>query len=169
MHSDLFDLTVLPIRNKLFRFAYMLVNSRSEAEDIVQDALMKLWLKRDELANINNVEAWSMTIVKNLAYDRLRKKKGRNIVGISPEIIKQDGVASEMTVEIGENLSHVYHCIDSLPERQKQVIHLREIEGHSYKEIGSIMGIDENLVKVTLFRARDNLRKKILKIENYGL
>ncbi len=169
MHPDSFDLIVLPLRHKLYRFAFMLVNNRPEAEDIVQDALMKLWLKREDLRKVENVEAWSMTMVKNMAYDRLRQQKRHNDFSLSPENIKSETVPAENIMEIDEKLNHIHRYMETLPERQKQAIFLREIEGHSYKEISDIMGIDENLVKVTLFRARDNLRKKILKIENYGL
>jgi RNA polymerase sigma-70 factor (ECF subfamily) len=169
MHSDIFDLVVLPLRHKLFRFAFMLVNNRPEAEDIVQDTLMKLWLKKNELGKIGNIEAWSMTITKNLAHDHLRKIKNRHASGLLPEEIKTLAATEGTSLELNEKLGHIHRCIDLLPGKQKQAIFLRDIEGHSYKEISEIMGIDENLVKVTLFRARDNLRKRILKIENYGL
>ncbi|HLF33405.1 MAG TPA: RNA polymerase sigma factor, partial [Cyclobacteriaceae bacterium] len=169
MHSDLFDRVVLPLRHKLFRFAFMLVNSRPEAEDIVQDAMMKLWIKKNDLSKIGNIEAWSMTITRNLAHDHLRKRKSRSSSGLLPEEIKTLAATEGTSLEFNEKLNHVHRCIDLLPGKQKQAVFLRDIEGHSYKEISDIMGIDENLVKVTLFRARDNLRKRILKIENYGL
>jgi RNA polymerase sigma factor (sigma-70 family) len=72
-------------------------------------------------------------------------------------------------VEQSEIKSDIGKLIDSLSGKQKQVIRLRDIEGYTYQEIGEIIGIDQNLVKVTLFRARENLRKKLLKTDRYGL
>jgi len=168
MKAELFNLKVLPIRNKLFRFACMLLNNVTEAEDVLQEVLMKLWIKKDDLDNIQNIEAWSITMIRNLSYDKLRKYKMNNQVGLdyTAEI---PGESEEKSMNVDERIKNVYFYMKELPQRQHQVIFLRDIEGHSYKEISLIMGIDENLVKVTLFRARENLRKKVLNIENYGL
>lgn len=169
MQTEYFQLKVLPVRNKLFRYACTIVRSREEAEDIVQDVMMKLWIKKDELEKIKNLEAWSITMIRNLAYDRFRKSNRENVVAIDRDMNNIPHESDSDTGHAEERLSHIYRYIRDLPERQHHVVFLRDIEGHTYKEIGAIMGMDENLVKVTLFRARENLRKKILKIENYGL
>ena len=169
MHSEIFNLKVLPLRNKLFRFAFMILRNRQEAEDIIQETLIKLWVKKEKLNYISNIEAWSMTIVKNLSYDVLRKVKKFNTVGIEQGEEEKSADSLELSLNRSEDLERIRHMINELPERQQQLVFLRDIEGHSYLEISNIMGIDENLVKVALFRARENLRKKILKIENYGL
>jgi RNA polymerase sigma-70 factor (ECF subfamily) len=58
--------------------------------------------------------------------------------------------------------------IDALPDKQKEVIHLRDVEGFSYQEIVEILDMDLNLVKVTLFRARSTIKTKLLNAEAYG-
>jgi RNA polymerase sigma factor (sigma-70 family) len=169
MHSEIFDRKVLPIRNKLFRYAYMILNNRQEAEDVVQEALIKLWVKKNDLNRISNIEAWSMTMVKNLSFDLLRKVKKINKVSLETFIDQKSHESHEHSFDRAEDMERIRLMINALPERQQQLIFLRDVEGHSYLEISHMMGLDENIVKVTLFRARENLRKKILKIENYGL
>jgi RNA polymerase sigma factor (sigma-70 family) len=169
MQPEYFHLKVLPIRNKLFRFACMLLNDPDEAADTVQEVLMKLWMKKEDLEKINNIEAWSVTMVRNISYDKLKRQKRIGHVPLESGLHHRDGDSIEKKMDRDERLEKIYHYLKELPQRQNQAIFLRDIEGHSYKEISDLMGIDENLVKVTLFRARENLRKKILKIENYGL
>jgi len=147
----------------------MILNNKQEAEDIVQETLIKLWIKKEELNKISNIEAWSMTIVKNASYDVLRKVKKFNLAGFESDLEKLSSDSPELSLNRSEDLNRIRQMIYELPERQQQLVFLRDIEGHSYLEISNFMGIDQNLVKVVLFRARENLRKKILKIENYGL
>jgi RNA polymerase sigma factor (sigma-70 family) len=147
----------------------MILNNRQEAEDIVQDTLIKLWVKRNDLETISNIEAWSMTMVRNLSYDWLRKMKKFNPDGMDAGIEAVNPESPEHSFSRSDEIDRVRRIINELPERQQQLIFLRDIEGHSYREIGDMMGLDHNLVKVGLFRARENLRKRIQKIENYGL
>ncbi len=169
MQADKFKQIVIPIRTKMFRFACMLLNNYQEAEDVVQETFLKLWIKKDELEKINNIEAWSITLVRNLSYDKLKKRKMERLTTLESGGAWLSVNSEEQNLHRNERLENIYRYIRELPPRQQQAIFLRDIEGHSYHEISEIMGIDENLVKVTLFRARENLRKKILKIENYGL
>jgi RNA polymerase sigma factor (sigma-70 family) len=147
----------------------MILNNKPDAEDVVQETLIKLWVKKEELNKISNIEAWSMTIIKNLSYDVLRKVKKFNTVGIETSFEEINSDSQELSLIQSEDLERIRQMINELPEKQQQLVFLRDIEGNSYKAISTIMGIDENLVKVALFRARENLRKKIMKIENYGL
>ncbi len=169
MQAEEFKLKVLPVRAKLFRFACMLLNDKQEAEDVVQEIMLKLWIKKDELDTIRNVEAWSITMARNLSFDKLKKRKKERQIPLDPNASDVGVESNERRLLIDERMENIYRYIKELPQRQQQAVFLRDIEGHSYHDIGEIMGIDENLVKVTLFRARENLRKKILKIENYGL
>ena len=71
-------------------------------------------------------------------------------------------------MELADRMQTVHQLIDSLPEKQKEVIHLRDVEGFSYQQISNIMSIDMNLVKVYLFRARNTIKTKLLNAEAYG-
>ncbi len=83
--------------------------------------------------------------------------------------VRQDGLTPHEKTEIHESMEQVSQLIASLPEKQRQVIHLRDVEGYSYNEICDILELDMNQVKVNLFRARNAVREKLLKINAYGL
>jgi RNA polymerase sigma factor (sigma-70 family) len=169
MYLEYFKKEIIPLKQKLYRFAKSYLKNETHAEDIVQEVFLKLWDKRNELSRINNIEAWSMTVTKNLVFDKIRSQKSYSMNPQDIKINEYDSETPDLIMERTETRTNVRKMIESLPEKQKEVIILREIEGYSYQNIGEIMGIDQNLVKVTLFRARDNLRKKILKTERYGL
>jgi len=169
MHLKYFKNEILPLKDKLFRYALSYIKNKEEAEDIVQEVFIRLWQKRKSLDKIKNIEAWSMTITRNLTIDKLKANRLEFKDLHNVEDRTQEKSNPEELVEQAENLAGIRNIIDSLSEKQKQVIVLRDIEGHTYQEIGDIIGIDQNLVKVTLFRARENVRKKILKTDQYGL
>lgn len=170
MNLEAFENRVLPAKNKLFRFALRLLNNVEEAEDVVQEVLIKVWNGRVAMDQINNWEAWCMRLTKNLALDQLRaqKRKATDTIEVGFEV-KQDGLSPHEKAEITESMQQVNRLIASLPEKQRQVMHLRDVEGYSYNEIVEIMEIDMNQVKVSLFRARSAVREKLTKINAYGL
>lgn len=169
MYLEYFKKEILPLKQKLYRFARAYLKDGTSAEDVVQDVFLKLWDKRENFTRIKNIEAWSMTITRNMVISKLRKV--RYNAG-NPQDMGMHEISNETPERIMERheiRTGIRGIIESLPEKQKEVIVLREIEGYTYAEISEIMGLDQNLVKVTLFRARENLRKKILKTERYGI
>jgi len=116
------------------------------------------------------MEAWCMRITKNLSLDRLRaiQRKGTDSLEKSFNVQHTDGTPDVKT-ELGESMQHVSQFIAALPEKQRQVIHLRDVEGYTYNEICDILEIDMNQVKVNLFRARNSVREKLMKMNAYGL
>lgn len=169
MHLEYFKNQILPLKNKLFRYALSFIKNRAESEDIVQEVFMKIWQKRQDLDQVQNIEAWSMTMTRNLTLDKLKSKRlDFNNLNPAENAVSTDS-GPDLLLEQSETMIGIRNMIDSLNEKQKQVIILRDVEGYTYQEIGDIMGIDQNLVKVTLFRARENVRKKLLKTDRYGL
>lgn len=170
MNLEMFETQVLPTKNKLFRFASRLLGSSEEAKDVVQEVFIKLWNGREQLSEIQNMEAWCMRITKNLSLDRLRAKQRRSTDSINDGFeIRHEALTPHERTEIHENMQQINEMIAALPEKQRQVIHLRDIEGYSYNEICEILEIDMNQVKVNLFRARNAVREKLVKINAYGL
>lgn len=161
---------VLPLKNELFRLALRITLNRVEAEDIVQDTLIKVWDRRFEWESIDSIEAFSLTVCRNLSLDRLRKKENSNDsledVNIA-EPVASSNPQDRMIQE--DRVSLVRQIIDSLPEKQRSCIQLRDFEGKSYKEIAQVLGITEEQVKVNIFRARQMVKQKYLKLDNYGL
>ena len=161
---------VLPLKNELFRLALRITLNRVEAEDIVQDTLIKVWDRRFEWESIDSIEAFSLTVCRNLSLDRLRKKENSNDsledVNIA-EPVASSNPQDRMIQE--DRVSLVRQIIDSLPEKQRSCMQLRDFEGKSYKEIAQVLDITEEQVKVNIFRARQMVKQKYLKLDNYVL
>lgn len=161
---------VLPLKNKLFRLALRITLNREEAEDIVQDTLLKIWDKRMELADVESIEAFSMTICRNMSLDHVEKKERQNL-SFDAEFHDCADFSStpdeRLICDEGESL--VESLLDRLPEKQRAIFQLRDIEGKTYHEISEIMDITESDVKVNLFRARTKLREQFTKFNKYGL
>ena len=165
-----FRYDLLPLKNKLFRLALRITLDSAEAEDVTSDTLIKVWNKREELRGVESIEAYCMTVCRNLALDRHEKKEAQNLSLEANEIDAADNsFTPDEQLERDEKLRKVHELFNQLPERQRSIMQLRDIEEKSYREIATIMGVSEEVVKVTLFRARQAIRKQYDKIENYGL
>lgn len=170
MNFELFESRVLPAKNKLFRFAFRLLGSSEEAKDVVQEVFIKVWKDREQMSEIQNMEAWCMRITKNLALDKLRSKRHRTTESLEQSFdMQHEAPTPYETTEIRESMSKINQWILALPEKQRQVIHLRDVEGYSYNEICEILELDMNQVKISLFRARNAVKEKFLKVNAYGL
>jgi RNA polymerase sigma factor (sigma-70 family) len=170
MDFEGFESRVLPVKNKLYRFAYRLLGSSEEAKDTVQEVLIRVWNGRDQISTIENIEAWCMRITKNLALDKLRSRQRKPTDSLegAPDV-REENLTPHESTEMSESVKQINILIASLPEKQRQVMHLRDIEGYSYNEICEVLELDMNQVKVNLFRARNAVREKFVKINAYGL
>lgn len=166
----MFESRVLPVKNKLFRFAFRLLGSSEEAKDVVQEVMIKVWNGRDQMHSIENMEAWCMRITKNLSLDKLRSRQRKATDSLEQTYdVRHDTPTPHDAAENQESMQKINQLIASLPEKQRQVMHLRDIEGYSYNEICEMLELDMNQVKVNLFRARNSVREKFVKINAYGL
>ena len=170
MNLEAFQNRVLPSKNKLFRFAFRMLGSSEEAKDVVQEVMIKVWNGREQMAEIQNMEAWCMRITKNLSLDKLRSQQRRATDSIDEGFeVRQEGLSPHEKTELNESMLRINQLIAALPEKQRQVIHLRDIEGYSYNEICEMLELDMSQVKVSLFRARNAVREKLVKMNAYGL
>lgn len=160
---------ILPLKDKLYRLALRITLDSAEAEDIVQDTMIRVWNKRDEWAQFNSIEAFCLTVARNLAIDRSQKSEAQNIELTTETQEMSDGSTPERQMERNEQMDLVRKLINELPEKQRTIIQLRDIEEKSYKEIADVMQLTEDQVKVTLFRARQRIKAKYNEIQSYGL
>lgn len=160
---------ILPLKDKLYRLALRITLDSAEAEDIVQDTMIRVWNKRDEWAQFNSIEAFCLTVARNLAIDRSQKSEAQNIELTTETQEMSDGSTPERQLERSEQMDLVRKLINELPEKQRTIIQLRDIEEKSYKEIADVMQLTEDQVKVTLFRARQSIKAKYNEIQSYGL
>ena len=163
---------VLPLKNKLYRLALRITLNPAEAEDVVQETMMKVWSRREQWEQIESMEAFCLTICRNQALDKTRKAVGTEQ---SLDTGEHDAPDHSHTANPEEQaiqqdrVQLVRRLIDSLPEKQRTAMQLRDFEGKSYKEIAAIMGVSEELVKVSIFRARQAIKQKYIQAEEYGL
>ena len=160
---------ILPLKDKLFRLALCITRNREEAEDIVQDTMLRVWNRREEWNVWETVEGFCLTICRNLAIDRSQKMDARH-VELTPEVTElPDMAAPDKLMERDERLGLLRRLIAELPEKQRTILQLRDVEGKSYKEIAEILQLTEEVVKVNLFRARQRIKLKYNEIDTYGL
>ncbi len=160
---------IIPLKNKLFRFALRILGNIQEAEDVVQEVMIKTWEKNEELYQVKNIEAWCMRMTKNLSIDKTRSKHRRTENIDTQYNLNAAQITPSKQTELSDTFNTINQIINSLPERQKLIIQLRDIEEKSYLEIADILNVDVNVVKVNLFRARKKIREKLIKIQSYGL
>jgi RNA polymerase sigma-70 factor (ECF subfamily) len=132
-----------------------------DAEDVIQELLVKVWQRKDQFDQIENKEAWCMTVTRNLAIDKIRARKQSSQDVSEYHFIADHSATPDIQTEDRESLKIVMEVLNSLPENQKEIIHLRDIEGYSYKEIAELTELSEDQVKVNLFRARQRLKEKL--------
>ena len=163
---------ILPLKNELYRLALRITLNPAEAEDVVQETMIKIWNRRDQWDEIESIEAFSLTICRNLAVDKMRKIEGQNqsldeVANDAPDRSYSSNPEEQAMQQ--DRIELIRRLIGQLPEKQRSAMQLRDFEGKSYKEIAAIMGISEEQVKVNIFRARQAIRQKYLETEKYGL
>ena len=161
---------VLPLKNALYRLALRITLNSAEAEDIVQDTLIKVWNKRESWAEIDSIEAFSMTICRNLALDRIDRRGSHNASIDEQGIDSQDSAATPLEqTQQRDRVALVRQIIDSLPVNQRMCIQLRDFEGKTYKEIAAALDMTDEQVKINIFRARQTIKQRFTQIDGYGL
>lgn len=160
---------ILPLKDKLFRIALRITLNSAEAEDIVQETLVRVWSKRGEWAQLESAEAYCLTIARNLALDRAARKEAQ-AAELPPDVEQTADTTDPHDLLVHkERLQLIHRFVSQLPEKQRTVMQLRDIEGKSYKEIAQLLSLTEDQVKVNLFRARQKVRQQFLDTERYGL
>lgn len=164
MKSSEFKLLVMPYSSRLYRTAYRLMNNRQEAEDIVQEVYLKLWGMRRELKNYRSIEALSIKITRNLCLDQLRRRKvDQEAITMQKATPGRDLPTPEDDLEKKENVRIIRAVIAALPEPQRSLVQLRHLEGKDYEEISEMVNMNVNAIRVSLSRARQQMREMLEK------
>jgi RNA polymerase sigma factor, sigma-70 family len=168
MDAETFKRSFLPFHRKLYFVAFRLLENEADAEDLVQEAYLKMWNKRDSLTAIGNPEAFIVKLVKNMCYDILRSGKSvlnRQTVGIEQinETVHSDAF------EACDELQLIKTIISELPDKQQRVVILRDVKECTYEEIEEITGLSSVNIRVLLSRARKRIRGEYKKYSNYGI
>lgn len=146
----------------MYRFAKKFLMSADEAEDVVMDLMMKFWQKKDELSIIENVKSFAMRSVKNECLNRLKHHE------VKLGFASQTRHRSELyQIETNNMKEQILGFISQLPEKQKMVIHLKDVEEYEISEIGEMLDMEDNAVRINLMRARQKVKESINKLYAY--
>ena len=167
MNQNEFISIINPFKDKLFRLAKRLLVSTEEAEDATQEVLVKLWNKNDTLSQLNSVEAMAMTMTKNYCLDQLKSKRASNLSIVHSNYTDREA-SLQTKVEDRDSWSWVERIMEQLPEQQKLIVQMRDIEQYEFEEIAKILDMNETAIRVALSRARKTIREFMLKTHRYG-
>lgn len=165
MDVEIFKKIFLPYYQKLYRIAFRLLQDESNAEDIVQEAYIKLWDKRNDLINIENTEAFATVVIRNLCLDELRKSKDHLHAKYEVDIPEQLSLSAQ--VEMLDEIEYVKQLVDKLPEQQRQIMLFKHWDGYSDEEIEQITGLSAGNIRVSLSRARKTIREQFKALSKY--
>ncbi|MBR9915058.1 MAG: RNA polymerase sigma factor [Algicola sp.] len=159
---------VMPFKDKVFRLAKRLLVSKEEAEDATQEILMKLWRNKQKISDYKNVEAFSMTMTKNFCLDRLKSKQAQNLKIVHSNY-QDNNTSLQKEVENKDSVDWVSRIIEELPEQQKIILQLRDIEDYEFDEIAKVVDMNPTAIRVALSRARKTIREKLTNTHRYGI
>ncbi|RKS02216.1 RNA polymerase sigma factor [Flavobacterium sp. 102] len=168
MNQNEFMLLVNPFKDKVFRMAKRLLVSTEEAEDATQEVLVKLWNKNESLDEYKSVEAVAMTMTKNYCLDQLKSKRASNMKIVHNNFTDREA-GLQQKVEDRDTWNWVEKIMNNLPEQQKLIVQMRDIEEMEFEEIGKILEMNESAIRTALSRARKTIRENMIKTHHYGI
>jgi RNA polymerase sigma factor (sigma-70 family) len=168
MDLQAFNQRILPVQGRLFRLAQMFLRNREEAEDAIQDVLLRLWTNKSQLESYQSIDALAIQMTKNLCLDRLKshqRQKMQNDADVTS--VHSSEVLPDRQLENADSAALIHRLIGELSEQYKLVLHLRDVEEYSFEEIEEVTGLSNANIRVILSRARQKLRESYLKANNH--
>ena len=169
-----FDELVERYRDKALRLVVSTLGSREDTEDIVQEVFVKVYRSLDRFRGEASFSTYLYTVTVNRCRDELRKSKIRKFFSFDDWFDKGGAGSRELTANNGhrleqeERIEAVRAAMGRLPEQTRMLLHLREIEELSYKELATIFSVEIGTIKSRLARARDRLREELLPFMEEG-
>jgi RNA polymerase sigma-70 factor (ECF subfamily) len=173
---DAFETLVLKHQKKMFNIAFRMVNNYEDACEIVQDAFFSAYKGIQGFEKRSSFSTWLCTIVMNTSRNRLqqiRTKLSHEQFSLDDPVSTEDGgmrfelasacPSAQEQLEKKELQARVQVCIEALETEFKEVLILRDIQGFSYDEISDMLSIAQGTVKSRLYRAREYMKKCLLK------
>ena len=168
MREGTFLQIINPVKDKMYRMALRLLTSKEAAQDATQEVILKLWSRKDKIKHYANIEAFAMTVTKNYCLDQLKLKYNNNL-RIVHQNYESNTQSLQAEIELNDEMEWLGKIVDALPDQQKMIFQLREIEQYEYAEIEEIMNMNQTAIRVALSRARKAVREQLIKKHNYGI
>lgn len=159
---------VMPFKDKIFRLAKRLLVSIEEAEDATQEVLIKLWKNKSEFEKYKNIEAFAMTMTKNFCLDRLKSKQAQNLKIVHSNY-QDHNTSLQKQVELNDSVDWVSKIMEQLPQQQKIIVQLRDIEQYDFEDIEKMLNINQAAIRTALSRARKTIREQLTNTHQYGI
>lgn len=157
-----------PFKDKVFRIAKRLLVSSEEAEDATQEVLIRLWNKKDGLNKYNSIEALAVTMTKNYCLDQLKSKRAGNLKLVHSNYSDREA-GIDKQVEDKDSWNWVEKIMNDLPDQQRLIVQMRDVEEYEFSEIAQALEMNETAVRVALSRARKMIKEKLVEKHNYGI
>lgn len=168
MNQNEFVQLIAPFKDKVYRLAKRLLISSEEAQDATQEVLVKLWSRKESLGDYNNIEAFAMTMTKNYCLDQLKSKRASNLQIVHNNFTDKEPSLDKKVEDI-DSFNWVEKIINQLPEQQRLIIQMRDIEQYEFEEIAKILDMNEVSIRVALSRGRKTIREFMIKTHSYGI
>lgn len=163
MSQQLYKQQILPIRSQLQYVAMRMLGDEQDAEDAVQEVLLKLWQNVDSLSNYNNVAAFATTVLKNHCLDKIKLRKHNESLDV---LTHNESTIDNpyLLLERKSNDELIKVIVANLPELQRIILRMKDIEDYDIEEIAEITGSKVDAVRMNLSRARKKVRDEFLRI-----
>jgi RNA polymerase sigma-70 factor (ECF subfamily) len=165
LEIERFEKNIVPMRHKLFQVALKYLQQKEDAEDAVQEAMLKLWTILGQMDKVSTPEAFAMQTTINICIDKLRTRK--DTVMVDDNHLEQHLDTPYSELERKDAVDLVGRIIESLPYVQRTIIRMRDIEGCELEDIASITGAQVSAVTMNLSRARKKVREEFIKANDY--
>ena len=167
MSQNLYHKHILPVSDSMYRYALSIVREPETARDVVQDCLTKIWSIRKNLDKVEKINAWAFRIVRNRCIEILRRNR---YADLDEKVVnmRYSGAVEDQVIT-NDFMSLMMQILKTLPDKQQEVFHLREVEDMSYQDIADTCGLSESDVKVSIHRARKKVKEAMRKIDAYGI
>jgi len=165
MTKEEFQKQVIPMGDKMYRLAFRLLGNSETAKDVLQELYLKLWEMRGELHKMTSIDAFACTVLKNKCLDKLRLQKDT----VDVDILKTMGNNPEAAFEQNEGVAEIRKLMQMLPDKQKIIMQMRDIDCCTFEEIALLVDTSVNNVRVQLCIARKWVKEELVKIYNYGI
>ena len=168
MNQNTFIRLIHPVKDKMFRLALRLLISKEAAEDATQEVILKIWNRKDKVKDYANIEAFMISVTKNYCLDQLKSKQNNNL-RLNHNNYDNNELSVHTQVELQDELHQIERIVEMLPDQQKVIFQLRDIEEYDFAEIAKMLDMNETAIRVNLSRARKTIREKLTSTHGYGI
>jgi len=156
--EDCFETLILSCKTKAYNIAFRYMGNEEDALDVLQESFIKIYRHLDKFNEHSRFDTWVYRIVVNTSNDLLRKNKKNQHEEILVEVADHEPGLEEMYIQ-NEESCYILHCLNQLPDDQKEMLILRDINGFAYDEIAEMLNCSMGTVKSRISRARQKLKE----------